>query len=172
MPWFDNATQATGVLAYSLASASGALAAHSLGRTDARCRAWWWIAGLFACLTVDVALDLRLLLRGAVDQWMVAAGTYGQRHALQYLLLGLGLAAGVAALALAWPMARQRGPGWAWAGAGALLAGGVEGLELVSLHRVDAWLYALAGPVMPIAALWALASGCVVWGTWVQTRRG
>lgn len=149
-----NPTQAAGLLIF-------AIAVIACVRT-ARLRfepVWRWLALLSLYCLLDVAFDIRHLLHGWVNGWLVQLGWYAKRRPYQILLLVAVALLVLVPLALRtrkiWQMDRTAGVAVlaCVAGVGVLL------VEAVSLHAVDAIMYRQAGPVPVVGWLWVIAGG-------------
>jgi len=154
-----NPTQITGVLAFAAAACACAWAAtRAGGRRDS---VWLPLALLHALFALEIVFGLRHRVHGAVDVFLIDRGWYGQREPLQHALLVAALLTGGAGLVglLRWSRSNR-------ASTPAVLAGCVVlalfGLEMISLHAIDAVLYRPIGPVMLIGLLWAGCAAVVV----------
>lgn len=169
MTWFQNATQSFGLAVYGLAALACAIAAGSAGPGHTR-RSWWWLAGFATLLLLDLLFNLRHGLHDHVGGWLKDSGRYAQRRELQWALIGLFAALVLLALLglIRWVRPLSKGLRLAVLGAG--LAAGLVGLEMISLHDIDAWLYARQGPLMRIAWLWGVAAALMIAGArWPTT---
>ncbi|MBB1162581.1 hypothetical protein [Aquariibacter albus] len=162
-------TRELGLLAFGLGALACATAARAVRAHRGPARLWLTLAALHALLLLDTASNARHLLRALVIAGLKREDLYAGRGPWQLLLLaalGLGLlAVGRGGLRRLGRRGGHRAPDpvdpadprrplrLAWLAAVAL--GLILGLELVSLHAVDAWLYAPVGPVRRIALLWA-----------------
>lgn len=119
-------------------------------------RIWGCLAMLLMGLAADVIWGGRYQVHNLVGQWLKQSGQYAQRHSLQVALLGAGLL--VLSLALWGTLVATRGCAQPvrWAALCALGLLGVFGLEMVSLHSVDAVLYRQFGPLKVVGWLWLL----------------
>lgn len=147
-----NPTQWLGLLVFALATAACARAAARQPSP------WRWMAAGQASCFAEVLVGLRWRVHEWADSMMQNEGWYATRQALQWPLLILvlaGLLVGAVMLTRHW---RRRDAG-AWVaimatwGACVLFA-----VETVSLHQIDAILYAPVGPVMVVALLWTLGA--------------
>ncbi|SFH69080.1 hypothetical protein [Albimonas pacifica] len=161
-----NATQIVGLAAFVV---TALLCAQAARRSSVAAGFWGGMAGLYALLSVDMALDLRMDLRRGMVQAAKAAGDYGARREVQPILLGLLALGVVVGLALLARRLRGAGARLALLGAAATLA--VVGTEVISLHRVDAMLYRPIGPVMAIAWAWSASAALVCLGALRAARR-
>ena len=148
-----NPTQWLGLAVYALGTAACAIAAR---RRPSPWRGLAWAqAGAFA----EVLVGLRLRVHDWADSLLQSEGWYATRQSLQWpLLIGVGL------VAVAWSVVvilrwwrRDRLAGFAILATSA--AFGLFALEVVSLHQLDALLYATSGPFMWVASGWAASAG-------------
>ena len=150
-----NPTQLVGLLAF-----GGAAIACARAARVRRPRLWVGLAALLAGLALEVMLGLRHAVHDLVDSTLQLEGRYDARGPLQWALIATALS--LAALSL-WGVARlqrhDRHAMLACAASAALLWLFV--IETISLHSVDAIVYAPAGPVKLIAWLWAAAAAVV-----------
>jgi hypothetical protein len=168
--WFDNPTRSAGQLAFAAAAVAAALVARRTVAPDLRL--WWTVALVFALLWIETAVEWRFVPRSVAQHTLEARGAYGSRTGLQEMLL-VALAAGalaavVAAVGVA--LGRRRSGALrarfhastrvAFAATAALVVLFV--VEAVSLHAIDAWLYATVGPMLAIGWLWLASSALVV----------
>lgn len=154
-----NPTQAMGLFAFFLTAALAALAA----RTHRGRNRWVWavLAMTYALFLLEVSIGMRHAMHDIVNARLLRAGYYADRLALQGALALVLVASLVGAAA-----SMRQAPLSNWlAGARARTAAvGTLGvallfaLELISLHQIDAVLYANAGPVAVIGWLWAAAA--------------
>ena len=152
---FENLTQAIGVTAFGMAAMSCLL----VGKTGN----WRALAGIYLIFATEIAIGLRHRAHLGIDHLLQSAGLYVARSVFQVLLLG------VMVLSVAWLAGRfvrraalrqaRRAEHIAWVPT--ILTGGLFGAEIISLHAIDAHLYARTGGVMSIAWLW-LAGATVV----------
>ena len=151
-----NATQATGLAALLAACVLAALAAKAHHGRDRH--VWAALALVHALLMLDILVGARYALHDAVDDYLVFLGLYGVRRILQaFLLLALAM---MIAGTLVWiwrtpvyaAIVRARAR---TAAAATLAVAAVFAIETISLHQIDAFLYAHIGPVLVIGWLWA-----------------
>ena len=127
---------------------------------------------------VEVVVGVRYLLHNAVDLTLQAQGRYENRHPVQFTLaamtLTIALVCGVAILR----RRRQLGAGLTGALIGTTLTATLFGVETISMHDVDAMMYAMAGPIKGIGWLWVGVAAitttsalCSVRGVREGTRR-
>jgi hypothetical protein len=159
-----NPTQLTGLVAFALAAIG---CAHA-----ARRRPWPWrglMAAQLACFG-EIVIGLRLRVHDVVDAVLQAQGLYASRVALQFGLVAVALALAIACILAA---LRWRGADADAARALAATAGAVSlfVVESISLHGIDAIMYASVGPVLMIALLWATAAMIVTASALRSARR-
>lgn len=147
-----NASQTAGLIAF----VPAALATFGVflreGCSARRKRSTWAvIATIYALLSVEMLVDERWRIKGAIDQWLKSSSLYADRRPVQ--VASLILLAIIAALALGRLIrAGNDRVRIARLATAALVA--VFMVEAVSLHAVDAILFRQVGPVMLIALLW------------------
>ncbi len=161
--------QIFGCSAFLVAAVLCGLASRSSGKHSNAL--WKALAAANAVFALEVLLGLRYLLHDGVNDILRALGLYASRASLQVVLLLL-----LVGLAMACGMAISRSRGIAnRAVTVALIGAAVEAavflVETVSLHGVDAVMYASAGPVKVIGILWLIASSLVIFGAWLRVRR-
>ena len=151
-----NATQATGLAAFFTACVLAAFAAKARRGRDRQI--WAVLALVHAFLWLDVLVSARHTLHAAIDDYLVFLGLYGVRRILQaFLLLALAMMI-VGTLVWIWrtpvyaAIVRARAR---TAAAATLAVAAVFAIETISLHQIDAFLYAHIGPVLVIGWLWA-----------------
>ena len=124
------------------------------------------LAVLLVVLAIDVVWGGRYQVHNLVGQWLQQTGQYAQRQTLQAALLGAGLL--VLGLALWGTLVATKGCAqplrWAALCALGLLA--VFGVEMVSLHGIDAVMYRQLGPLKAVGWLWLLGAFPVGWMAW------
>jgi hypothetical protein len=152
-----NPTQLIGLLAF--ACAAIACARTALARRE---RPWWWLCAACSGFVLEVAVGLRHRTHDLVDALLQAEGSYASRGPVQIGLLAVALV--LSAGTLAW-LIRARG---ADANVKAATVGCAAALwlfliEAISLHGVDAVMYAHIGPVMLIGWAWAATALLVLW---------
>lgn len=117
-------------------------------------------------LAIDVLWGGRYQVHNLVGQWLKQSGQYAQRQTLQAGLLAacvlvLGLALWGTLLAT-----KGRAQPVRWAALCALGLLSVFGLEMVSLHGIDAVMYSQLGPIKVIGWLWLLWALPLGWMAW------
>ena len=152
-----NPTQLIGLLAF--ACAAIACARTALARRE---RPWWWLCAACSGFVLEVTVGLRHRTHDLVDALLQAEGSYASRAPLQIGLLAIALV--LSAGTLLW-LIRARG---ADANVKAAAVGCAAALwlfliEAISLHGVDAIMYAHIGPVMLIGWAWAATALLVLW---------
>jgi len=161
-----NPTQVVGLVACLIAAL---LCARAARRSSAARGLWGGLTALYGLLTLDLAFDLRMALRGWLVEAAKQAGDYGLRREVQPLLLA---ALALAALLGAWLLLRRLGDAPARGAAlGAAASLAVVATEVVSLHAVDAVLYRPLGPVMLIAWVWSGCAALVSFSALAAARR-
>ena len=145
---FENPTQAIGVTAFGMAAMSCLLA----GKTGN----WPALAGVHLIFAAEIVIGLRHRTHMGIDYLLQSAGVYAARSVFQILLLG------AMAFSVVWLAGRfvrratlrqaRRAEHIAWVAT--ILTAGLFGAEIISLHAIDAHLYARTGGVMSIAWLW------------------
>jgi hypothetical protein len=122
---------------------------------------WGTLAALHAAGALEILLSLRYRFRAAILPLLQDRGLYASRAAWQgeaivaTLLIGTALAA--------WLWRRNRDDGAALGAiTGTALALMLLVVETISLHRVDAVMYAEAGPLVLLAWAWIGAEAIVI----------
>jgi hypothetical protein len=155
-----NATQLAGLLAFGAASLACARAARARQQ-----RLWWKLAAISTGFALEAVLGLRHRLRGAVDIWLQGEGLYDSRTPAQIGLLVL------CALLLAWAVwglagLRRAGPHARVAATACAVTLCLFVIEAISLHGVDALMYANIGPVRAVGWIWVVLAGTTAWAAW------
>jgi len=156
-----NATQLAGLLAFGVAALACARAARARGQ-----RLWWKLAAVSAGFALEAVLGLRHRLRDAVDTWLLAQGWYDSRTPVQIGLLVL------CALLLGWALwglagLRRAGAHARLAATACAVALCLFVIEAISLHGVDALMYANIGPVRLVGWAWVVLAGTMAWAAWL-----
>lgn len=153
-----DANAVAGLSAFAAAAAACLRVSLRRGRSAAL---WATLAALHAAWALEIVLNLRYRFRAAILPLLQDRGWYASRTAWQgaaivaALLLGTGLAA--------WAWRRHRGDRAALGAiAGSALAFLLLAVETISLHRVDAVMYAEAGPLVLLAWAWIGAGAIVI----------
>ncbi len=160
-----DATQISGATAFAIVSAACWGAARR--RPQQPCtRVWTVLAVLLVVLAADVVWGGRHQVHNLVGQWLKQSGQYAQRQTLQAGLLGAGLL--VLGLALWGTLVATKGCAQPvrWAALCGLGLLGVFGLEMVSLHGIDAVMYLQLGPLKLVGWLWLMGALPVGWMAW------
>ena len=125
-----------------------------------RATLWWTLAAVQLALLAELLLGLRYRLHGSFNDLLQQRGWYASRGEWQVELLVTALVFVIALVAFAcW---RHRRDGAATAAIiGTALGAALFATETVSLHRIDAIMYAPAGPVVALAWMWIAVSALV-----------
>jgi len=122
---------------------------------------WGTLAALHAAWALEILLNLRYRFRTAILPLLQERGWYGSRTVWQTEAIVAALLIGTALAA--WVARRHRDDGAALAAiAGTALALMLLVVETISLHRVDALMYAQAGPLVLLAWAWIGAAAIVI----------
>lgn len=116
---------------------------------------------LQALWALEILLDLRHRFRTAAILLLEDRGWYASRTLWQSTAVVAALLLGGALVGLALRPHRRDGPALG-AIAGTALALTLLAVEVISLHRVDAVMYAEAGPLIVLAWLWIGAATIVI----------
>ena len=153
-----DANLVVGLLAFAAASAACLRVALRRGRSAAL---WGTLAALHAAWALEVVLNLRYRFRTAILPLLQERGWYGSRTVWQSEAIVVALLIGTALAA--WVARRHRDDGAALGAiAGTALALMLLVVETISLHRVDAVMYAQAGPLVLLAWAWLGAAAIVI----------
>ncbi|MEO8836948.1 MAG: hypothetical protein ABI364_09440 [Caldimonas sp.] len=150
-----------------------ALAAATCARTARRTTTvpTWWraLAGVNAACAVEVLLGLRYRLHNLVIAPLQELGWYSARSPWQAVAIVTLVALALVLVAVvAW---RRRGDAaLVVATFGTALALALLAVEAISLHRVDAMMYAFVGPLVVVAWLWAGAAALVTGSAFAAAR--
>lgn len=161
-----NPTQWLGQASFAVAAVACASAARWQPRP------WRGLAVAQALCFIELMVELRLRSHDGVDSWLRGRGWYATRGSLQLLLLAVVAVVVLvvtAALVVRW---RRRDPAGALAIAATAAVVAAFLVETVSLHRVDAAMYAQFGRVMAVGWFWC-AGACVATAAaaWRVSRR-
>lgn len=152
---FANPNQLAGIACFALAAAACTYAARRGSR------AWGALAWTHAAFCLEIVISSRHRLHDVVDEVLRDHGWYAGRTPWQ-----IGLLVAIAALALACLPPAWRGVRGDRLATIALIASLVVAtsmlVEAVSLHAVDAWLYAPGAALLPVVFGWIAASMVVV----------
>lgn len=160
-------TRLAGTLAFGTAALACLRAAAASRRRPASL--WWSLGALQLVCVLEVLLGLRYGLHETFNGLLQDRGWYASRGAWQgeLLLAALGGVGTIVALAC-W---RHRDDAAAIvAVVGTALGVSVLGTETISLHRIDAIMYAPAGPLVALAWMW-IAAAALVTAAALSTRR-
>lgn len=132
-------------LAVSVLAVRTALWSRRVGRPSATAAHWWTVAVLFAGLAAWRAAGGEALAQGFARDLVLDAGNYALRREWQAPLVALAALAGAACMAWAF-VAPRTDPNVYWSRLAAIGLLAYSAVRLVSLHSVDAILYASVGP--------------------------
>lgn len=132
---------------------------------------WGTLAVLHALWALEILLDLRHRFRAAAVLLLEDRGWYASRALWQSAAVVAALLLGAALVGLALRPYRRDGPALG-AIAGTALALTLLAVETISLHRVDAVMYAEAGPLIVLAWLWIGAAAIVTGSAWAASPPG
>ena len=153
-----DANAIAGLSAFAAAAAACLRVSLRRGRSAAL---WGTHAALHAAWALEIVLNLRYRFRAAILPLLQDRGLYGSRTAWQGAAIVVALLIGAALAAWAWR--RHRGDGAALGAiAGTALALMLLVVETISLHRVDAVMYAEVGPLVLLAWAWIGAAAIVI----------
>ena len=153
-----DANAVAGLSAFAAAAAACLRVSLRRGRSAAL---WETLAALHAAWALEIVLNLRYRFRAAILPLLQDRGLYGSRTAWQGAAIVVALLIGAALAAWAWR--RHRGDGAALGAiAGTALALMLLVVETISLHRVDAVMYAEVGPLVLLAWAWIGAAAIVI----------
>ena len=153
-----DANLVVGLLAFAAAAAACLRVALQRGRSAAL---WGTLAALHAAWALEVLLNLRYRFRTAILPLLQERGWYGSRTVWQTEAIVVALLIGTALAA--WVARRHRDDGAVLGAiAGTALALMLMVVETISLHRVDAMMYAQAGPLVVLAWAWVGAAAIVI----------
>jgi hypothetical protein len=154
-----NANAVAGLSAFTAAAA--ACLRVSL-RRDRSAALWGTLAALHATWALEILLDLRYRFRAAIIPLLQDRGWYASRTAWQVGAIAMALLIGTALAAWLWRRHRDDGGAALGAITGTVLALMLLVVETISLHRVDAVMYAEAGPLVLLAWAWVGAAAIVI----------
>ncbi len=166
MPILDiaNVNQMSGIVCFALAAAACTLAARRGSH------AWRTLAWVQAAFCLEIVINARHRLHDVVDDVLREHGWYAGRTPWQLGLLAAVAVLAVACAPIAWRTARGD-----WLARIAVVASfavatsmAVEG---VSLHVVDARMYAPGSALLPVVVGWIAASAVVIAAALGATRR-
>jgi hypothetical protein len=122
---------------------------------------WGVLAALHASWALEILLNLRYRFRAAILPLLQERGWYASRTTWQGAAIVAALLIGTALAASAWRRHRDDAAALG-AIAGTALALMLLAVETISLHRVDAVMYAEAGPLVLLAWAWLGAAAIVI----------
>lgn len=129
-------------------------------------------ATLFLAALFETYAGLRYPFHVIVRDYLVANGPIPlDKGALQVALLRACAVAGGGIAILLWPRLRRQPAGCRLMAAGAATVMAVLGVELISLHPMDAWLYHPVGPAAPCAMIYLLGALLATGGAVMERRR-
>ena len=159
-----NVNQMTGIVCFALAAGACALAARRGGR------AWRTLAWTQAAFCLEIVINARHRLHNVVDDVLRDHDWYAGRTPWQLGLLAFVAVIAVVCVPIAWRSAR--GDQLATIALAASLAVATSlTVEAVSLHGVDAWMYAPVGPLFAVVVGWVAASMVVIAAALSAARR-
>ena len=159
-----NPNQMTGIACFALATAACAYAARRGSH------AWRALAWTQAAFCLEIVVSLRHRLHDFIDTMLQDQGWYAERTPWQLGLLAVVAVLTIACLPFAWRGAR--GDRLATIALAASLAVAASfAFEAVSLHGVDAWMYARVGPLLAVVVGWIAASLVVIAAALAFARR-
>jgi len=153
-----DANAVAGLSSFAAAAAACVLVAL---RRDRSAALWATLAAVHASWALEIVFNLRYRFRAALIPLMQERGWYASRTAWQGAAIVAALVLGT--LVAAWAWRRHRDDGAALGAiAGTALALLLLAIETISLHRVDAVMYAEAGPLVLLAWAWVGAAAIVI----------
>lgn len=159
-----NVTRVAGFAVYAIAT----LACGLRGRTAGGLRGvkWVLVAAGFALLAIDLMLGWRHGLAGLLSEVFTQWGLREARRPIQVAVLGgLAVLGAGGLLVMNLLIFRHTGVGFRLAATGLSGAVGMVLVEVLSLHQVDAVLYARVwGDLMGIALVWIACAAAAVVG--------
>jgi hypothetical protein len=159
-----NVNQMAGIVCFALAAGACVLAARRGSR------AWRTLAWIQAAFCLEIVINARHRLHNLVDDVLRDHGWYAERTPWQLGLLAVVAVVAVVCVPIAWRAAR--GDRFATiAMAASLLVATSMAVEAVSLHALDAWMYAQGGPLFAVVLGWIVASTVVIAAALGSTRR-
>ena len=153
-----DANAVAGLSAFAAAAVACVRVALRRGRSAAL---WCSLGALHALCALEILLDLRYRLRAVLIPLLQDRGWYASRAAWQGAAIVAALLIGTALAA--WAGRRHRHDGAALGAiVGTAIALMLLVVETVSLHRIDAVMYAEAGPLVLLAWAWVGAAAIVI----------
>jgi len=157
-----DANAVAGLSAFAAAAAACLRVSLRRGRSAAL---WGTLAALHASWALEIVLNLRYRFRAAILPLLQDRGLYASRTAWQGAAIVAALLIGTAVAGWAWRRHRDDGAALG-AIAGTALALMLLVVETISLHRVDAVMYAQGGPLVLLAWAWIGAAAIVIASAW------
>lgn len=154
----------TGCLAFGLAALSAVVAAGRL-----RNRQWWWFACGWLLLSIELQWGLRHRLHSSMVEWLTQRHLYERRHGWQVLMLITIVIA--VAFTSEWLHRRKAGNVPLLCHVAFLITLSLFAIETVSLHSIDAILYARVGGKAIIDYLWIGTATLFAMSALVATRK-
>ena len=144
------------------AFAAAAAACHRVAlRRRGAAALWGTLAALHAWWALEILLNLRYRFRAALIPLLQDHGWYASRTTWQAAAIVAALLVGTALAAWLWRRHRDDGAA-VGAIAGTALALMLLVVETISLHRIDAVMYAQVGPLVLLAWAWIGAAAIVI----------
>ena len=153
-----DANAVAGLSAFAAAAAACLRVSLRRGRSAAL---WGTLAALHAAWALEIVLNLRYRFRAAILPLLQDRGLYGSRTAWQGVAIVVALLIGAALAVWVWRRHRDNGAALG-AIAGTALALMLLVVETISLHRLDAVMYAEVGPLVLLAWAWIGAAAIVI----------
>jgi hypothetical protein len=153
-----DANAVAGLSAFAAAAAACLRVSLRRGRSAAL---WGTLAALHAAWALEIVLNLRYRFRAAIIPLLQDRGLYASRTAWQGAAIVVAGLLGTALAAWAWRRHRDDRAALG-AIAGTALALMLLVVETISLHRVDAVMYAQAGPLLLLPWAWSGAAAIVI----------
>ena len=160
-----DANAVAGLSAFAAAAAACLRVSLRRGRSAAL---WGTLAALHAAWALEIVLNLRYRFRAAIIPLLQDRGLYASRTAWQGAAIVAALLIGIALAAWIWRRHRDDGAALG-AIAGTALALMLLVVETISLHRVDAVMYAQAGPLLLLPWAWIGAAAIVIVAAWAAS---
>jgi hypothetical protein len=153
-----DANVVAGLSAFAIAAAACLRVSLRRGRSAAL---WAVLAALHAAWALEIVLNLRYRFRAAIIPLLQERGWYTSRTTWQGAAIVAALLIGSLLATSAWRRHREDGAALG-AIAGTALALMLLAIETISLHRIDAVMYAEAGPLVLLAWAWIGAAAIVI----------
>lgn len=162
---FGNPQQMTGIACFATAAAACGLAARRGGPV------WRVLAVVQAAFCLEIVFSTRHRMHDLIDAALREHDWYVGRTPWQLGMLALVVLVFAAGAPFAWRLARSGGRPAAVAMAASLAVFALLSVEAVSLHAIDAWMYARIGPLLAEVIGWLAASLVVTVAALVAARR-